>query len=156
MDQLSIRLTQALSSDERLLWSGKPKIGKMFNKIDYFLLPFGAIWTFGGTLYLLMAIQVFRSESSGSIFEQVLNGMQITMMIPVILVGAYLLVIRFFVKAYIKKTCSMLFQTAGFFWSGMDWGPKSDPWKLTKLPPWKFLMSGRAWVMSTFSASIIM
>jgi hypothetical protein len=76
-------LSSYLNSDEKLLWSGKPKTGIVFRSYDIFLIPFSLVW-------------------SGSAFQSshsVRSSFDFFPFILFILVGIYLVIGRFFVDA---------------------------------------------------------
>lgn len=84
-------LRQYITSDEILLWQGRPeKSGNLVTKNDIFLIPFGIMWT-GFTLF--WEISALRS-GAGLFFA--LWG------IPFIGAGIYLLIGRFIHKAYLR------------------------------------------------------
>ncbi|MFD2783849.1 PH domain-containing protein [Hymenobacter rubripertinctus] len=88
-------LKSNLISDEKLIWTGKPKTGIVFRSSDAFLIPFSLRW--GG-------FAVFWETSvlaTGAPFPFALFG------IPFILVGLYITVGRFFLDA--KKRANTIY-----------------------------------------------
>jgi hypothetical protein len=84
-----------LSSDEKLIWTGKPKTGILFRSSDAFLIPFSLLWA---------GFAVFWETSvlaTGAPFPFALFG------IPFVLVGLYITVGRFFLDA--KKRANTIY-----------------------------------------------
>ncbi len=80
-------LRSNLSSDEKLIWTGKPKTGIIFRSVDAYLIPFSLLW---GALALFWETSAI---TSGAPLPAVLLG------IPFVLVGLYIAIGRFFVDA---------------------------------------------------------
>lgn len=76
-----------LSSDEKLIWAGKPKTGIVFRSSDLFLIPFSLLW---GGFAIFWETNVFMTDAP---FFFKLWG------IPFVLVGLYITVGRFFLDA---------------------------------------------------------
>lgn len=84
-----------LSSDEKLIWTGKPKTGIVFRSSDSFLIPFSLLWC-GFVIY--WETSVFATDAP---FLFKLWG------IPFILLGLYITVGRFFFDA--KKRSNTIY-----------------------------------------------
>ncbi len=95
-------LKKELFDNENILWNGKPIIWKMFNAIDYFLIPLGILWTFGGIFYEREFIRIMLLSRGHTGSVTFLYFIPIIIVIPIIAMGIYLLITRFIVKAYIK------------------------------------------------------
>ena len=80
-------LRRELGSSERLLWSGMPRQGIMFQAFDLFLIPFFLVWM-GVPLAAL-----FDTASSGR------HQGSLLFLVPFVVIGAYMLVGRFIVDA---------------------------------------------------------
>ena len=80
-------LRRELGPGERLLWSGMPRQGVVFRAIDLFLFPFFLVWAGIPTLAALG----FLTSGKGT-------GMDL-FFLPFLVIGAYMLVGRFFVDA---------------------------------------------------------
>jgi hypothetical protein len=93
--ELEEELRPALSPNERLVWTGKPKTGIVFRKGDVFLVPFSLLW--GGFAFFWEDVVV----TSGAPIFFMLWG------IPFVLVGLYITVGRFFADA--KKRANTLY-----------------------------------------------
>ena len=76
-----------LSPGEQVLWSGQPRQGIVVRSSDAFAIPFSLLWVGFAVFWLLSAAQ------SGAPLPFVLFG------VPFVLVGAYIVVGRFFVEA---------------------------------------------------------
>lgn len=88
-------LSPNLSSDEKLIWVGKPKTGIVFRSSDVFLIPFSLLW--GG-------FAVFWETSviaNGAPFLFKIWG------IPFVLAGLYITIGRFFIDA--KKRANTVY-----------------------------------------------
>src|SRR5512145_2674932 len=84
-----------LSSDAKLIWTGKPKTGIVFRGSDAFLIPFSLLW---GGFAVFWETNVI---ATGAPFFFKLWG------IPFVLVGLYLTVGRFFFDA--KKRANTIY-----------------------------------------------
>ena len=84
-----------LSSDEKLIWTGRPKTGIVFRSSDAFLIPFSLLW---GGFAIFWETSVI---ATGAPFFFKLWG------IPFVLVGLYITVGRFFVDA--KKRANTIY-----------------------------------------------
>jgi len=80
-------LRQSLNSNERLLWTGKPKGGILFRNSDTFLIPFSLLWAGFAVFWETSAI----TTNTPLLFK--LWG------IPFVLVGLYVTIGRFFIDA---------------------------------------------------------
>lgn len=99
-------LHEALLSDEKVLWSGKPSISKMFNIIDWILIPVGIIWISIGIYGLTFIIASMNQTSTFADHEMFMQFMRIMALIISAIfsaLGMYLLVCRFIVKVFIKS-----------------------------------------------------
>ncbi len=103
MNNMIIDIKMDLLSGEVILWSGKPSIKKVFNSIDFILIPLGIIWTFGGIFYQKMANDIRLMAINVSEIEKFIYLIPILIVTPVILLGLYLLFIRYLVKVFIKS-----------------------------------------------------
>lgn len=81
-----------LLSDERIIWSGKPMEGRLFNKNDLFLIPFSIMF---------LGFAIFWESSV--IFEVGAPVFFMLWGIPFILMGLYMVFGRFFYKSYLKR-----------------------------------------------------
>jgi hypothetical protein len=93
--EIEIELTKYLLSDEKLIWTGKPKTGIVFRSSDAFLIPFSIIW---GGFSVFWETNVLSSEMA---FPFALFGL------PFIVIGLYITVGRFFVDA--KKRSNTIY-----------------------------------------------
>ena len=76
-----------LSSDEKLIWVGKPKTGVVFSRSDVFVIPFSLLWTSIAVLWETAAIGY-----EAPLFLKLWG-------VPFLLVGLYFTVGRFFIEA---------------------------------------------------------
>ena len=83
-EHVDFRLASHLEADERLLWSGRPSQGVRMQVTDAFLVPFSLLW---GGFAFFWEYMVIRQ---GAPWFFVIWG------IPFVLVGAHLIVGRFF------------------------------------------------------------
>ncbi|MCW2995035.1 MAG: hypothetical protein JWQ18_2530, partial [Conexibacter sp.] len=90
----SARLAPYLRPGERLLWSGRPDPDVTFTAADVYLIPFSLLWAGFVVVWELTAITEVDG-GAGWLFP--LWG------IPFVLVGAYMLVGRFFAKRRRKR-----------------------------------------------------
>src|SRR5436190_24226654 len=74
-----------LSSDEKLIWTGKPRTGVLFRSSDAFLIPFSLLWCGFAVFWETMVL------STGFAFPFALVG------IPFVLIALYITVGRFFI-----------------------------------------------------------
>jgi hypothetical protein len=75
-----------INENEQLIWSGKPKNGLIFGVEDLFLIPFSIIWL-GFILFFIII-----AEQTPTFFS--------LLAIPFIIVGVYLLVVRFYIDKW--------------------------------------------------------
>ncbi|MBE6948477.1 MAG: PH domain-containing protein [Ruminococcaceae bacterium] len=80
-----------ITSDEFVLWKGKPQKGMVFTSQDVFMIPFSIMWC-GFAIFWETSVL-----SSGAPFFFALWG------IPFILVGLYITIGRFFHASYLRK-----------------------------------------------------
>ncbi len=88
-------LSPNLSSDEKLIWAGKPKTGIIFRSSDVFLIPFSLLWC-GFTVFWETSV-----IASGAPFFFKIWG------IPFVLAGLYITGGRFFIDA--KKRANTVY-----------------------------------------------
>lgn len=98
-----ITLDKELLNDESVLWMGMPIKNKLFNRIDALLIPLGFIWSFGGIIYEKMALDNMLLSADYSILEQLISIIPFIIVMPVVIIGFYLLFVRFLIKTYIKN-----------------------------------------------------
>ena len=98
-----ITLDKELLNNEKVLWTGMPIKSKLFNRIDALLIPLGFIWSFGGVLFEMMALDNMLLSADYSIFEQLISIIPFIIVMPVVIIGFYLLFVRFLIKTYIKS-----------------------------------------------------
>ncbi len=87
MDEVRRQLAPYLLADESLLWCGRPDSAKHFTSSDVFLVPFSLLW--GGFAIFWMG----AAAAGGAPIPFVLFGL------PFVVLGLYLIVGRFLVKA---------------------------------------------------------
>ena len=75
-----------LGDGERLLWTGRPRQGFFLRSADGFAIPFSLLWTGFAVGWMLLAVKAS-------------NGLWLVG-IPLLLIGAYMMVGRFFVDAW--------------------------------------------------------
>jgi len=85
--EIENELRSNLGSDDKLLWTGRPKKGIRFRTSDIFLIPFSCLWA-GFAVFWESSV-----VSSGAPFFFMIWG------IPFLLVSCYITVGRFFVDA---------------------------------------------------------
>jgi hypothetical protein len=85
---------EVMSGDERLLWTGRPRQGVLFRPADAFAIPFSILWT-GFMVYWEIGV----SKMKAPLFMQLWG-------IPFILVGAHMLVGRFFLDSWQRARTS--------------------------------------------------
>jgi len=88
-------LAPNLGTNEKLLWTGRPKAGIVFRGSDAFLIPFSLLW---GGFAIFWETNVFATD--GPFFFKLWG-------IPFILVALYITVGRFFVDA--KKRANTIY-----------------------------------------------
>jgi hypothetical protein len=86
--EIENELQANLGSNEKLLWTGKPKTGIVFRSSDFFLIPFSLFWAGFAVFWEFSVI-----SSGGPIFFMFWG-------IPFILMGLYITIGRFFIDAY--------------------------------------------------------
>jgi len=85
--EIENELKQSLSSNEKLVWSGKPKTGIVFRSTDIFLIPFSFLWA-GFALFWESTVIIHDAPILFKLWG-----------IPFILVGLYVTIGRFFLDA---------------------------------------------------------
>ena len=80
-------LAEVLGSDEELLWSGRPRPGIIFHKVDVLLVPFSLVWA-GFPFFWEAAVL-----ASGAPIVMALFG------VPFVVIGIYMVCGRFFAAA---------------------------------------------------------
>jgi hypothetical protein len=88
MDTPPALLTSALDRGENLIWWGQPQGGIVFRAIDWFVIPFSIVWI---SVPSAGAVAALRSASVSP---------QAFMVVPFLVIGAYLLVGRFIYDAW--------------------------------------------------------
>lgn len=97
-------LMQSLVSGEKVLWQGAPGRGIRFRRSDFLLVPFGLFFFIFSLFWETMAIGFGDKGSNPPLIATIfpLFG------VPFILVGAYLVIGRFFWDAYSRKQSTYL------------------------------------------------
>jgi hypothetical protein len=90
-DEIENELRPELAKDERLLWTGRPRTGLLFQPYDAVLIPFSLFWCG-------MITVIFYSSMANS-----RNGAPLIFISPFLLVGLYLLFGRFYVDSQRRK-----------------------------------------------------
>ncbi len=152
-DDAESQIKPELSSNEQLLWHGRPQLGLLLRAADAFLIPFSLMW--GGFAIFWEASVVI----GGAPFFFMLWG------IPFVLVGLYLIVGRFFVdarqrsKTYYGVTDERAIIISGLFRRSVkslnidtltdvaltEKTDGSGTITLGPTPPWHNLMGGSNW-----------
>src|SRR5690242_910458 len=95
------RFQPDLLRGERVLWTGQPDAGRIFSSYDVFAIPFSLLW--GGFAFFweasVLGMGVFGSSGGGG---PVLSFFALWG-IPFVLIGLYMIVGRFFYKAWARK-----------------------------------------------------
>jgi len=97
--ELTALLQEEFLRDERVLWQGQPDPSKHFAPSDVFAIPFSLLWGGFALFWEASALGLVRwdgDEGRAPLFF-VLWG------IPFVLIGLYLMVGRFFYKAWRKR-----------------------------------------------------
>lgn len=88
-------VTQLFSEDllkgEEILWTGQPETKVLFTKADFFIIPFGLLWT--GLLITFIKNDISKERDMISLFFTA----------PFLLIGLYLIFGRFIYKIIKKK-----------------------------------------------------
>jgi hypothetical protein len=79
-------LGELLDSDERLLWTGRPRQGFFVRAADAFAIPFSVFWTGFAVIWMVLALKAN-------------NGFAV-IGVPLLLIGLYMMVGRFFVDSW--------------------------------------------------------
>lgn len=88
--EIEQKIQAELTGGERLLWSGMPQQGIQFRPADIFMVPFSLLW--GG----FAVFWEYSAVSQGAPFFFMLWG------IPFVLVGLYIIIVRFFADSYLR------------------------------------------------------
>jgi hypothetical protein len=93
------RIQPELMSDEKIYWAGTPNPDVIFHSDDWAAVPFSLIWTSFFVFWEADALGMWRKTSrpGGSDLFTVLWG------IPFLIVGNYLVWVRFLVDAWLKR-----------------------------------------------------
>lgn len=86
------RVTAALTTGERVLWSGGPDVDVWFSPSDALLIPFSLLWA---GFAVFWEFSVLRSRAPG--FFALFGGV-------FVVIGVYIVVLRFFVGHYRRRT----------------------------------------------------
>ena len=78
-----------LSDNEKLIWTGRPKTGIKLRRRDILLIPYSLLW---GGFVMYGGVRGIHSVPDFSIIG-----------IPLVLVGLYFIIGRFFIDAYIRS-----------------------------------------------------
>jgi hypothetical protein len=89
--ELQNELQQELGRDEKLLWTGKPNSGVIFQAYDLFLIPFSLFWC--GIIIVTFFSAIQKSS----------NAFSLLFMTPFLAAGIYLLIGRFLLDARRRK-----------------------------------------------------
>jgi hypothetical protein len=81
-------ISEVLGGDERVLWTGQPKQGFLLRPADALAIPFSLFWT-----GFIVFWEIGVSRGNGNLFMELWG-------IPFILIGAHMLVGRFFVDKW--------------------------------------------------------
>jgi hypothetical protein len=79
-------LRDLLDDGEKLLWTGRPRQGFFLRAADGFAIPFSIFWTGFAVVWMVLAVKAK-------------NGLFLVG-VPLLLIGAYMMVGRFFVDAW--------------------------------------------------------
>lgn len=86
-------MDKGLGKDEKLLWQGQPTPGIRFSPQDFFITPLILLW-----------LTVVGATTFHSVFGSEKNDQPVFMAIPFLFIGFYLLIGRFIVDAYSRKS----------------------------------------------------
>lgn len=90
-NKVILEIRKHLGPNEKILWAGQPKQGIMLRVSDIFLIPFGCLW--GGFAFVWeYNVLMHMGPSFFALFG-----------VPFVVIGAYLIVGRFFVEAVQRK-----------------------------------------------------
>jgi hypothetical protein len=90
LDEAMLHFQDELTPGERIIWSGKPQQGLLLRSSDIFFIPFSLLWG-GGAFFWGYTVITDYGPSLLSLFG-----------IPVMLLGIYVIVGRFFVDAALR------------------------------------------------------
>ena len=95
MDNLTLIFQTDLDSDEQIQWAGRPRQGVFLKPSDALIIPFSIMWA---------SFSIFWEYS---VFQQYQTGKPVLFMafwgVPFVLVGIYILILRFFFDAYLRS-----------------------------------------------------
>lgn len=97
-------ITRELDSDEKLLWSGRPRHGILFRSYDIFMIPFSIFWL-GFAIFWMVGASGALWASDGESEVTSFNYIFPLFGLPFVAIGLYMAIGRFWVdKAMREKT----------------------------------------------------
>jgi hypothetical protein len=88
-------IDRELSSDERLLWKGRPATGIRLRSADAFAIPFSLMWGGFAIFWEIGVLTQASKNNSGGAFMSIFG-------VPFVLMGLYFIFGRFFVDAKVR------------------------------------------------------